>query len=414
MLFSSTEFLLFFFPLFFLVYFAASRLFHEKMWVKNAVLLVFSLFFYAWGELTYLWLIGISIVSNYALALLIGLYRKTEERAASKAILVLDVALNLCLLGLFKYSGFIVSTINSAFNASFDVPDIALPLGISFYTFQIMSYVVDVYRGDVEAQRNPFTVAVYLCAFPQLIAGPIVRYSDIRDKLLYRRESVEQIYDGLLRFVRGLTKKVLIANTCAGVCDPLFENSPESLGALGTWVGMLAYTLQIYYDFSGYSDMAIGMGKMMGFEYKENFEHPYAAVSVTDFWRRWHISLSSFFREYVYIPLGGNRVKKQRWVFNLLFVWLLTGAWHGAGFNFILWGLYYGILLLCEKTLWGRYTEKIPVVNHLLTLFFVIMGRVLFRFESLSEAVGVAAAMFAACLVIVETGAYDPFIYFRF
>ncbi len=477
MLFSSLEFLCFFFPLFFLCYFIAAKLFPRNIQVRNMVLLAFSLLFYAWGELSYLWLLAVSIVFNYLFALAISHAQQHNKQTAAKWWLVADIALNLALLGVYKYTGFFVQTINGVFGADIPVPQIILPIGISFFTFQIMSYVIDVFKRTVPAQRNIFTVAVYLCAFPQLIAGPIVRYSDIEHQLAVRTETLDGVYRGMQRFIVGLSKKVIIANTCASVCDTLFANDFSSFGAVGAWIGMLAYALQIYFDFSGYFDMAIGMGRMMGFDYKENFLHPYSATSVTDFWRRWHISLSSFFREYVYIPLGGNRVGKVRHIFNILVVWALTGLWHGANWNFVLWGAFYGVLLILEKQLYGKYLQKIPVLNRVYTLLAVVFGWVLFRFESVGAIGEMIATMFGAhgltgtalartlgqsgvdmvfvaafvigcitafpwfvkqrdrllakkpvaflccittclllavCILLMETGAYNPFIYFRF
>ena len=476
MLFSSLEFVCFFFPLFFLCYYLAAKLFKTRIQVRNMVFWVFSIIFYAWGELSYLWLLTVSVVFNYLFAVAIG--RCQQQNKSGKGWLIADVVLNIALLGVFKYTGLFVNSLNSVFGFDWAVPAIVLPIGISFYTFQIMSYVIDVYQHKVAVQRNIFTVAVYLCGFPQLIAGPIVRYSDIEEQLAHRRETWDGVYRGLHRFIAGLSKKVIIANTCAAMCDALFENSVEAFGAVGAWIGMLTYTLQIYFDFSAYSDMAIGMGYMMGFEYKENFHYPYAATSVTDFWRRWHISLSSFFREYVYIPLGGNRVSRPRHIFNLLTVWALTGLWHGASWNFVLWGVYYGVLLIIEKYTYGKWLEKIPVLNRVYTLTAVVFGWVFFRFETITDIGNIFAALFGRygafgvnnelaqvlgkshfdmafvlafavgclisfpiiknkqaclqhkviaplagigsllllclCILLMEIGAYNPFIYFRF
>lgn len=469
MLFSSLVFLLFFLPLFFLCYFLV-----RKRAARNAVLFGFSLFFYAWGEPLYLLLMLFSLTVNWAFALRIDAHR---EKA--KAILTLDVIVNLALIGVFKYAGFLVGTVNLIPGLSLPVPEIALPIGISFYTFQILSYVVDVYRGDCQAQRNYMKLGAYLCAFPQLIAGPIVRYVTVAEELDNRRETVEDVTAGIRRFLSGLGKKVLIANAAAELTDALLGAGVSEIGAAGAWMAAVGYTIQIYYDFSGYSDMAIGLGRMMGFHYLENFGDPYAAVSVTDFWRRWHISLSSFFRDYVYIPLGGNRVSKPRWAMNLLIVWMLTGLWHGSSWNFVLWGLYYGVLLLSEKLFWGDKLAKIPVLRRIYTLFCVVIGWVIFRAETLGEigqwlgglfgryggacpafvlqdcgldplmllamAAGIvlafplekkiaarlqlggkgaaiggilldigSVAVFLCCLISLEVGSYNPFIYFRF
>lgn len=386
MLFSSLPFLFLFLPLFFMVYFAC-----KKRYARNIVLLIFSLIFYAWGEPLYVLLMIFSIFFNYIFALLIA----REERRSKKAMLymVADTVLNLLLIGIFKYAGFFVSSINAVTGLSLPVPQIALPIGISFYTFQILSYVIDVYRGDVKEQRDIFMLGAYLCGFPQLIAGPIVRYQTIADELADRRETLDEFADGMRRFICGLSKKVLIANTMAQVADGILSYSAADYGIVGAWVAMLAYTMQIYYDFSGYSDMAIGMGRMMGFHYLENFDYPYISKSVTEFWRRWHISLSSFFRDYVYIPLGGNRVSTPRWVLNMLIVWACTGLWHGASINFVIWGLYFCAILMLEKLVWGKHIAKVPALGHIYTLLCVIFGWVIFRAESLAMFSDIVRAM---------------------
>lgn len=385
MLFSSLTFLFAFLPLFFACYF----LFKGRK-ARNIVLFAFSLLFYAWGEPLYIFLMLFSLTANYFLARWLNGYQDNRR----KAVLVLAVIINLALLGVFKYTGFGIEIFNSITGLSVPAPAIALPIGISFYTFQILSYVIDVYRGTVKCQKNWAFLGAYLSAFPQLIAGPIVRYETVEEELTQRKETLTDFANGLRRFIFGLAKKVLVANTMASVCDKLLEFAPEQLGALGGWLAAIAYTLQIYFDFSGYSDMAIGMGRMMGFHYLENFNYPYIASSVTDFWRRWHISLSTFFRDYVYIPLGGNRVKTLRWVFNMGIVWLLTGLWHGASWNFVLWGIYYFVLLVAEKLIIKRFNIKIPVLGNVVTLLLVILGWVLFRAENISLAGGWIAAMF--------------------
>ena len=388
MLFSSLHFLLFFLPLFFLCYFAA-----KKRRTRNLTLFLFSLLFYAWGEPLYVLLMLLSLVVNYALAL--GMDGGGRR---SGAFFVSACVFNLLLIGVFKYAGFFVRTANLLPGVSLPVPELPLPLGISFYTFQILSYVIDVRRGEVKPQRDFVTLGAYLCAFPQLIAGPVVRYSTVAEELAQRQESAEELAEGMRRFIAGLSKKVLIANTMAQCADVLFSTDPAEYGAAGAWTAALAYTLQIYFDFSGYSDMAIGLGRMMGFHYLENFNYPYAARSVTEFWRRWHISLSSFFRDYVYIPLGGSRCSRAKWIRNVAAVWLLTGLWHGAGWNFVLWGAYFGLLLVLEKTVLRRLTE-LPVFNRAAALFAVVMGWVIFR----SDDFGVMGTMFAALF-----GAYGP------
>ena len=389
MLFSSVIFVCAFFPLFFALYYLL-----PKRSLRNALLLVFSLIFYAWGRVVYLPLILLASLVGWGGGLAVGTFRDREKPGAARASLIVSAALLLGMLGVFKYAGFFVENLNLIAGLELPVPAFELPIGISFYTFQILSYVADVYRGEVKAQRNPGIVMVYLCAFPQLIAGPVVRYRTVEEELTGREVSRDDVYAGLRRFVAGLGKKVLIANLAAAAADGIFGYEPSSCGVIASWIGALAYTIQIYFDFSGYSDMAIGMGRMMGFHYLENFNDPYTAVSVTDFWRRWHISMSSFFRDYVYIPMGGNRVSKPRWVFNIAVVWILTGLWHGAAWTFVLWGVYYGLLLVLEKLLWGKRLSEIPVLNRVYTLLIVVIGWVLFRSESLSYAMEMLRAMF--------------------
>ncbi len=393
MLFSSIVFVCIFFPLTFLTYYAAtffSRLFAKKKKLekvptapRNAVLLLFSLVFYTFGEIRYIWLLIASIIVNYIFALLIDKVR--TKKSVSRLFLILSLVFNLGILGFYKYLSFIFGTVSSIFSFSGTVPEIILPIGISFFTFQIMSYVIDVYRNDVKAQKNPFIVAVYLCAFPQLIAGPIVRYSDVEKELYERTETSDDISRGLRRFIIGLSKKLIIANTMAAVAEGIYAYAPSEYGVIGAWIAAVAYTLQIYYDFSGYSDMAIGMGRMMGFHYLENFNYPYAAATVTDFWRRWHMSLSKFFKDYVYIPLGGNRVSVPRWIINMLLVWGLTGFWHGASYNFLIWGLYYGILLIVEKKLLGKFLAKHKIVSRMYVILAFVVGWVIFRVEDISK-----------------------------
>jgi alginate O-acetyltransferase complex protein AlgI len=391
MLFSDLVFLFCFLPLFFIF----SFIFKNSIPAKNLILLIFSLVFYAWGEPVYVLLLILSIAANYAAGLLLGI--TGNGKAMRKSVLVAAVTFNLALLGFFKYIGFIVMNINALSGSSLTVPEIALPIGISFYTFQIMSYVIDVYRGEVKLQKNPLYLGAYLVAFPQLIAGPIVRYQTIAGELGERSVSTEDLAYGIRRFITGLGKKVLIANQAAVVADSLLSGGLDikSFGAAGAWLAMIAYSIQIYYDFSGYSDMAIGMGRAMGFHYLENFNNPYEADSASDFWRRWHISLSTFFRDYVYIPMGGNRVPVYRWIFNMLTVWFLTGLWHGASWNFILWGLYFGIILIAEKLLPG-FRPKIKTLNHVTALLIIIVGWTIFRCESLACISETLMTMFGA------------------
>ena len=377
MVFSSFTFLFVFLPLVFLMYFVV-----KKRNYRNIVLFIFSLIFYAWGEPVYVLLMILSIIVNYIIAL------KMEKATSSrkKKLMIMDVIFNLGIIGFFKYGNFIVQNINCIFHSNIAQMEIGLPIGISFYTFQILSYVIDVYRKKVSAQKSIINLGMYITLFPQLIAGPIVRYETIVDEIENRKESFDQVTEGIRRFIIGLGKKVLIANQVALVADTIYGGDLATTGTISLWLAAIAYTLQIYFDFSGYSDMAIGLGKVFGFHFLENFNYPYIAKSITDFWRRWHISLSTWFRDYVYIPLGGNRVNKLKWLRNILIVWMLTGLWHGASWNFILWGLYYGILLILEKLFLGKLIEKLPkVVQHIYALFFIIIGWVIFRVEDLSQ-----------------------------
>ena len=373
MVFSSLLFIYFFLPIFLIAYFVI-----KNRKYRNVVLLLFSLVFYAYGEPIYSLLMILSIVVNYFLAILIDKYN-------SKKLFIIDVIFNLGLLGVFKYSNFFVDNLNNIFGLNINFLNIALPIGISFYTFQILTYVIDVYKKKVPVQKNIVSLGCYICAFPQLIAGPIVRYSTVNEELNNRKENLSDFASGLRRFILGLSKKVLIANGVAYVCEHVLALGAESYGLIGAFLITLSYTLQIYFDFSGYSDMAIGLGKMLGFHYLENFNYPYIARSITDFWRRWHISLSSFFRDYVYIPLGGNRVKVYKHIRNILIVWLLTGLWHGASWNFIIWGVYYGIILLLEKYVLKELLEKLPkILQHVYSLILICIGWVIFLATDLS------------------------------
>lgn len=354
--------------------------------VKNGLLLAASLLFYAYGEPVYIFLMLASTLFNYLFAMLLGRYRK-------KLLLALTVTVNIGLLGIFKYTGFALTNVNAFLGLSLPVPEISLPIGISFFTFQALSYVIDVYRGEVPVQKSYFKLLLYISFFPQLIAGPIVRYADIAQQIDERTISVPQIAFGLRRFIAGLGKKVLIANAMGAVADYIFNHGAANLNIVAAWIGAVAYLMQIYYDFSGYSDMAIGLGKMFGFRFKENFDHPYISGTVQEFWRRWHISLSSFFRDYVYIPLGGNRKGKIRTVLNRLIVFFLTGLWHGANWTFIVWGLFHGFFLLLE--------EYIPVIRRLprfltriYTLLVVTVGFVIFRADTIGEALLFITQMF--------------------
>ena len=389
MLFSSTVFLLFFLPLLLICYFLIPR---RLLPLRNLILLLFSLAFYAFGGLRWLWLLCAVILADYLAGLLIS---RTGSVRLRRFILVLNAILTLGLLGYYKYAGFAAGAAASL-GLPITVPAIVLPIGISFFTFQGLSYVVDVYRNDAPAQRNPLNVALYIALFPQLVAGPIVRYAGIAESLRQREHSVDAFSRGLTRFLLGFGKKMLLANAMGEIADAVFAlTGHPSLTASLAWVGAVAYTFQIYFDFSGYSDMAIGLGLLFGFRFEENFNYPYTADSVTDFWRRWHISLSSWFRDYVYIPLGGNRCSPGRHVFNLLVVWLLTGLWHGANWTFVLWGLCYGLLLLAEKYPLRKLLPRLPTaLRRLLTLIPVILGWVLFRSDSIAKAGLYLRAMF--------------------
>ncbi|SHK22232.1 MBOAT family O-acyltransferase [Hespellia stercorisuis] len=387
MLFSSVSFLFMFLPITLLLYFLVPARF------KNLVLLICSLFFYAWGEPVYVVLMILSIVFNYACGLDIG-YNADDPVHAKRGI-IFAVVVNLLILGFFKYYGFLIGSINAVFPVNIPYRELELPIGISFYTFQAMSYVIDVYRKRVRPQRDLMLFAVYVSMFPQLIAGPIVRYADIEAQLKQRNISPNRFGDGIMYFIRGLAKKVLIANTVGGIFDQISGMGFGSFSMLTAWVGCVSYAFQIYFDFSGYSDMAIGLGKMFGFDFLKNFEYPYTAKSITDFWRRWHISLSTWFREYVYIPLGGNRKGTKRTVINLLIVWALTGLWHGANWTFLFWGLYYGGILVLEKFVIGERINRLPgALQHAYTLILVLIGWVFFFSPDLGYAFRYLGVMF--------------------
>ena len=456
MVFSSLTFLCIFLPVVFLAHLAL-----PNIRAKNALLVVFSLAFYAYGEPVYVLLMIVSTIFNWAFGILIG-----KEAANRKALLAVAVIANLSFLGVFKYANMFVQTLDDAFALNLPQPEIALPIGISFYTFQAMSYVIDVYRKQVTYQKSYFKVLLYISFFPQLIAGPIVKYHDIERELAKRKASTEDIALGMRRFIVGLSKKVLIANTMGSCVDSIFDTGLTDVNILVAWLIALSYLLQIYFDFSGYSDMAIGMARMFGFHFKENFDHPYTSSSVKEFWRRWHISLSTWFKEYVYIPLGGNRKGKLRAVTNKLVVFFLCGLWHGAAWTFVVWGLIHGFFLLLEEYL---PINKLPrPIGIIYTLFVITIAFVLFRAENFSQAALIVAQMFTGfhfetacmqvfmenltpvfiitfisgivastniaskinintnlsyvlsfallflCICSLSTGSYNPFIYFRF
>lgn len=393
MLFSSTTFLYLFLPI---VLFFNFIVFKKSRLLQNIFLLFASLFFYAWGEPKFVLIMIASIIVNWAFGLWIN--KKRENKKLSRLIIALDVAFNLAILFVFKYLTFTGSIINGLFGIDLHIPDIALPIGISFFTFQAMSYVIDVYRQKGDVQTNILYVGLYISFFPQLIAGPIVRYETIADQIKNRRETLDDFFDGFARFVVGLSKKVLLANSFAILADNAFNSSRDgsALSVAFSWLGAVAYTLQIFFDFSGYSDMAIGLGRMFGFHFLENFDYPYVSTSITEFWRRWHISLGTWFRDYVYFPLGGSRVGKGRGIFNLFVVWALTGLWHGANFTFIVWGLMYFVLLVVEK-LTGIHKKNGRIINifkWLYTILFVVIGWVIFRADSIGDALVYLKSMF--------------------
>ncbi len=392
MVFSSLLFLFIYLCFVLLVYYLCPRKF------KNFFLFLSSLFFYAWGEPVYILLMLFSIVFNYACGLLIERYALSGNPSGKKWVVTLSIVINLGLLGFFKYTGFLIDNFNALLSANVSFLDLSLPIGISFYTFQTLSYTIDVYRGNVAAQHNLIDFGTYVSLFPQLIAGPIVRYSDVAAQLKERRESVDQFAMGVHRFVIGLGKKVLLANQVGLIWNEISQTGSFSeLPALTAWIGAIAFAFQIYFDFSGYSDMAIGLGHMFGFTFLENFDTPYIAKSITDFWRRWHISLSSWFREYLYIPLGGNRRGKGRQIINLLIVWTLTGLWHGASWNFLAWGLYFGVILVLEKLFLLTWLEKIPAFfRHLYALLLILFGWVLFALEDFSQIGSYFGALFGS------------------
>lgn len=404
MVFSSSVFLMAFLPLTLLAYFLVPARFIKG---RNGVLLAASLAFYGWGEPKYILVMLFSIVFNYVFGLVIGRNVSLSNKHRAKPMLVFCVFGNLALLGFFKYTDFVLDTVNRLSSAGFTLPGIALPIGISFYTFQTMSYVIDVYRAKVEPQKDLVAFGAYVTLFPQLIAGPIVRYSDVALMLVGRKTNLEQTAEGVRRFIIGLGKKVLLANQIYSVWMEL--SAMENLSISAAWLGAVAFTFQIYFDFSGYSDMAIGLGKIFGFDYLENFNYPYISRSITEFWRRWHMSLSSWFKEYVYIPLGGNRKGMMRQLVNISIVWILTGLWHGASWNFVMWGVYYGIILIIEKLGLLNFLKKTPAaVGHIYSLIIIVIGWVIFAIDDLGNAAHYIGMMFGNSGYLVD----KPFIYF--
>lgn len=389
MLFSSIVFLFTFLPAVMILYYLLPVRF------RNVILLLASLVFYAWGEPVYLFLMLLSILFNYFSGLDIA--RNLQDKRAAKRSLVFNLIINLAVLGFFKYEGFVLDTLNGILPVHISYHALPLPIGISFYTFQILSYIIDVYRGNVKVQTNLPNFALYVTMFPQLIAGPIVQYADVDEQLASREVSRTKFGEGSMYFIRGLAKKVLLANTSGMIFTEVSGLAKGNIAVMTAWLGAFAYMFQIYFDFSGYSDMAIGLGKMFGFEFNMNFNYPYVSKSITEFWRRWHISLSSWFRDYVYIPLGGSRVSKIKHIRNLLIVWFLTGLWHGAAWNFVAWGLYYGVILIIEKYLLSPVLDRLPdVVRYIYSIVLVVIGWVLFFSSSFGQAADYIRVMFGA------------------
>jgi len=399
MLFSSPEFLFLFLPLTVLIYFLV-----PCKW-RNIALLIVSLLFYGWGEPIYVFLMIGTIIADYIFGYFVGKFN--DDKSKAKKVLLGSVIFNLSILAFFKYADFFIENLARIPFLSFLSPlGIALPIGISFYTFQALSYVIDVYRGEAKVQKNIINFGTYVTLFPQLIAGPIVRYHDIDKQLSEREHSVSLAASGMRTFVVGLAKKLLIANAAGELWERFSTLPMDERTVVGAWFGLLCYTLHIYFDFSGYSDMAIGLGKIFGFRFLENFNYPYISKSITDFWRRWHISLSTWFREYLYIPLGGNRKGVGRTILNLLVVWFLTGFWHGADWNFIIWGLYYFVLLVIEKQFLGKYLDKIPkAFSHIYSLFFIMIGWLIFATNNTAEGLLYLKSLFGISVPAFATGA---------
>lgn len=388
MVFSSTVFIFFFLPCVLFAYYAVP----DKL--KNFILFLFSLIFYSWGEPVYIFIMLFSTVFDYMNGLLIERFQIRQKSGAAKLVLICSVVVNLGILGFFKYINFFIGNLNELADLNLLSLNVSLPIGISFYTFQTMSYTIDVYRQNVCAQKNMISFGTYVTMFPQLVAGPIVQYRDIAVQLNDRKVTVDGFCYGIKRFIIGLSKKVLLANNVGLLWEQISGGIIGNLSASEAWLGAIAFTFQIFFDFSGYSDMAIGMGEMFGFHFKENFDHPYCAQSITEFWRRWHISLGSWFRDYNYIPLGGNRKGLARQMMNILIVWCLTGFWHGASWNFVIWGLYFGVLLIVEKTFLLKWLSKHQIISHIYTMTLVIISWVIFAFDDMSKIVLYLKQMF--------------------
>lgn len=403
MVFSSILFLFYFLPFVLVLYFLAPKRY------RNFILFISSLLFYSWGEPRYIWIMLFSTVLDYTCGRFINYYRKIHRPNKMRFWLNISIFSNLTLLSFFKYSDFIISNINNIWRTNIPLLNIALPIGISFYTFQTMSYTIDVYRGDTKVQNNIISFGTYVTLFPQLIAGPIVRYQTIAEEINSRVESYVLFSEGIKRFIIGLGKKVLLANNIGLLWKNIFHMDVESLPVLTAWLGIFSFGFQIYFDFSGYSDMAIGLGKIFGFNFLENFDYPYMSKSITEFWRRWHISLGTWFKEYVYIPLGGNRNGRYKHLRNILIVWILTGIWHGASWNFVLWGLYFGMILIIEKLFLLKLLQKMPQsIGRIYTIFLILISWTIFAFDNLTD----SAKYIKALLRIGKDNIYDNrFIY---
>ncbi len=409
MVFSTTVFLYLFLPLVLILYYISPTKF------KNVIILLSGLLFYSWGEPVYVVVMILSTMIDYCAGLIMN---KFEGRKLPRRIcLIVSICMNVGLLAIFKYSGFIFENINAVFGTNIDIsqmyifgldylPMDLLPIGISFFTFQSMSYTIDLYLGNVKVQKNPITFAAFVTLFPQIVAGPIVRYNDIAAELESRSITLDLIYDGIIKFVIGLSKKVLIANSIGSLWTAVKATDFGQLSMLGAWLGILAFTFQIYFDFSGYSDMAVGLGKIMGFNFPKNFDYPYMSKSISEFWRRWHITLGAWFRSYIYIPLGGNRRGKWRTVFNLAVVWVITGIWHGASWNFVLWGSLYGVVIICERLFLKKLLDKLPAaIDCIYTMLLVILGWVLFDTPDLPSAGAYISAMFGGTGILADDAA---------
>ena len=384
MLFNSLSFLFVFFPAFLAIYYLLRS---NKQ--RNILILVFSLFFYSWGEPRNIIIMIIVILLSFVSAILID-----SRRKQGKIFLILYLMITIGIFINFKYTDFIIENINQLFKTGIPLRNIGLPIGISFYSFQCISYVIDVYWQKLKADHDLLDFACYVSLFPQLIAGPIVRYQSVSEQLKQRKVNAKDFEEGMIRFIIGLGKKVIIANNVAVIADTIFDHVNGSLPLTVAWIGAIAYSLQIYYDFSAYSDMAIAIGRMLGFYFPENFDRPYVSKSITEFWRRWHISLGSWFRDYVYIPLGGNRVSKARWILNIMIVWSLTGLWHGASWNFVIWGIFYGFILITERLFTGKLLEKHPFIAHVYSLLLIMFGWIIFRSNDLESLMVYARSLF--------------------